>query len=140
MGFLSASVAEEGGQGDWSLRVESPSSTDDFRGHLHDGSSMALNMFTGDGVQLLGEAYVSSISDGIDSATIVALPGAGRSGTSDASRGRLRRRGQASAARSVREDLVADQLAHPQHVEDAIARRGRGCGPRAGCPGSSGRG
>lgn len=78
VGFLSASVAEDGGQGpDWSLRVESPSSTDDFRGHLHDGSCMALNMFTGDGGQLLGEAYVSSISDGIDSATVVVLAGTG---------------------------------------------------------------
>jgi hypothetical protein len=78
VGFLSASVAEDGSEGPfWSLRVESPSSTDEFRGHLHDGSSMALSMFTGDGVQLRGEAYVSNISDGMDSATVVVLAGTG---------------------------------------------------------------
>jgi hypothetical protein len=78
VGFLSASVAEDGSQARyWSLRVESPSSTEDFRDCLHDGSCRPLNMFTGDGVQLLGEAYVSSISDGIDSATVVVLAGTG---------------------------------------------------------------
>jgi hypothetical protein len=78
VGFLSACVAEDAAEVPfWSLRVESPSSTDDFRGHLHEGSSMALSMFTGDGDQLRGEAYVSSISDGMDSATVVVLAGTG---------------------------------------------------------------
>jgi hypothetical protein len=78
VGFLSASVAEDADEAPyWSLRVESPSSTEEFRGHLHDGSSMALNMFTGEGVQLRGEAYVSSISDGTDCATVVVLSGTG---------------------------------------------------------------
>jgi hypothetical protein len=79
LGFLSASVAEEeaGREPYWSLRVESPSSTEAFRDHLADGSSMALNMVTRDGVQLRGEAYVSSISDGVDVATVVVLAGSG---------------------------------------------------------------
>ena len=78
MGFLSASVAEDGGRDPyWSLRVESPSSAEEFRNHLHDGSSMAFSMITRDGVQLRGEAYVSSVSDGLDSATVVVLSGSG---------------------------------------------------------------
>jgi hypothetical protein len=79
LGFLGASVAEEGigREQNWTLRVESPSSTEEFRDHLADGSSMALSMVTRDGVQLRGEAYVSSISDGVDIATVVVLAGSG---------------------------------------------------------------
>ena len=79
LGFLSASVAMEemGREPYWMLRVEAPSSTEEFRGHLTDGSSMALNMVTRDGAQLRAEAYVSSISDGVDIATVVVLAGSG---------------------------------------------------------------
>jgi hypothetical protein len=79
LGFLSASVAEEGmgREPNWMLRVESPSSTEEFSVHLADGSSMALSMVTRDGTSLLGEAYVSSISDGTDVATVVVLAGSG---------------------------------------------------------------
>ncbi len=38
---------------------------------------MAFSMVTRDGVQLRGEAYVSSISDGVDIATVVVLAGSG---------------------------------------------------------------
>ena len=69
---------EEGGRDPfWTLRVESPARTEDFRTHLTDGSSMSLNMTTRDGVHLRGEAYVSSISGGDDVATVVVLAGAG---------------------------------------------------------------
>jgi hypothetical protein len=79
LGFLSASLSEEAmdGQSSWMLRVQSPSSAEEFRSHLTDGSSMALSMVTRDGVQLRGDAYVSSISDGVDVATLVVLAGAG---------------------------------------------------------------
>ncbi len=79
MGFLSASISEEemGREPYWTLRVESPASVEEFRVHLADGSGMALNMVTRDGAQLRGEAYVSSISDGLDTATVVVLAGAG---------------------------------------------------------------
>jgi hypothetical protein len=79
VGFLAASVNEEeaGHEPFWTLRVESPASTEEFRIHLTDGSSMSLSMVTRDGSQLRGEAYVSSISDGFDSATVVALAGTG---------------------------------------------------------------
>lgn len=79
LGFLSASVAEEemGREPYWMLRVESPSSTEEFRDHLADGSPMALSLVTRDGTQLVGEAYVSSISDGVDVATLVVLAGSG---------------------------------------------------------------
>ena len=79
MGVLSALVSEEeaGRQPDWTLRVESPARTEEFRRHLADGSSMSLSMTTRDGSQLRGEAYVSSISDGQDAATVVVLAGAG---------------------------------------------------------------
>ena len=59
------------------MRVESPASTDEFRTRLTDGSSMSLSMVTRDGAQLRGEAYVSSISDCVDAATVVVLAGAG---------------------------------------------------------------
>ena len=59
------------------LRVESPASTEEFRMHLIDGSCMALNMVTREGAQLAGDAYVSSISDCVESATIVVLAGTG---------------------------------------------------------------
>jgi hypothetical protein len=78
MGFLSASVAEDGGRDPfWSLRVEAPSSAEEFREHLHAGAPMALSMVTRDGTHLRGEAYVSSISDGVDCATLVVLSGSG---------------------------------------------------------------
>ena len=79
MGFLSASLSEEeaGREPFWTLRVESPASMEAFRIHLTDGSSMSLSMVTRDGSLLRGEAYVSSISDGLDAATVVTLAGAG---------------------------------------------------------------
>ena len=78
LGFLSASLSEDGGcDTGWMLRVESPSSFEAFHDHLADGSSMALSMTTRDGEQLRGEAYVSSVSDGVDTATVVVLAGAG---------------------------------------------------------------
>ena len=78
LGFLSASLSEDGGRDtNWMLRVESPSSFEEFHDHLADGSSMALSMVTRDGEQLRGEAYVSSISDGANTATVVVLAGAG---------------------------------------------------------------
>ena len=79
VGFLSASIVEEGSgrESHWTLRVESPASTQAFRIHLTDGSSMSLSMVTRDGSQLRGEAYVASISDGIDAATVVTLAGSG---------------------------------------------------------------
>jgi hypothetical protein len=79
VGFLSACVNEEeaGHEPFWMLRVESPASTEDFRMHLVDGSCMSLSMVTRDGSQLRGEAYVSSISDCVDAATVVVLAGAG---------------------------------------------------------------
>ena len=78
LGFLSASLSEDGGRdASWMLRVESPSSFEAFHDHLADGSSMALSMVTRDGEQLRGEAYVSSVSDGVETATVVVLAGAG---------------------------------------------------------------
>jgi hypothetical protein len=79
LGFLSALLVGEdnGREPFWSLRVESPADTDDYRVHLTDGSSMSLSMVTRDGVHLRGEAYVSSISEGTDAATVVVLAGAG---------------------------------------------------------------
>lgn len=78
LGFLSASLAEDGGRDPyWSLRVEAPSSAEEFRDHLQDGSCMSFNMVTRDGVQLRGEAYVSSVSDGVEAAMVVVLAGAG---------------------------------------------------------------
>ena len=52
MGFLSACISEEemGREPYWTLRVESPASTEEFRVHLTDGSCMALSMVTRDGV------------------------------------------------------------------------------------------
>jgi hypothetical protein len=79
MGFLNASLAEEemGREPYWTLRVESPASAEEFRVHLSDGSSMTLSMITRDGMHLRGEAYVSNISDGVDTATVVVLAGTG---------------------------------------------------------------
>jgi len=79
LGFLSACVNEDeaGHEAYWMMRVESPASTEDFRVHLIDGSCMSLSMVTRDGAQLRGEAYVSSISDCMDAATVVVLAGAG---------------------------------------------------------------
>jgi hypothetical protein len=79
VGFLSAAISQEemGREPFWTLRVESPASTEQFRVHLTDGSSMSLSMVTRDGSQLRGEAYVSSISDSVDAATVVVLAGTG---------------------------------------------------------------
>jgi hypothetical protein len=79
VGFLRALLCQEemGREPHWTLRVESPASAEDFRTHLADGSGMSLSMVTREGVQLRGEAYVSSISDGVDVATVVVLAGAG---------------------------------------------------------------
>lgn len=79
IGFLSASLSQEesGCESHWTLRVESPARAEEFRDHLTDGSSMALSMVTRDGAQLRGDAYVSSVSDGVDTATVVVLAGAG---------------------------------------------------------------
>ena len=79
IGFLSARIDEEeaGREPFWHLRIEAPASTEDFRDHLTDGSSLLLGMVTRDGVHLRGEAYVSTISDGADAATVVVLAGAG---------------------------------------------------------------
>ena len=79
IGFLSARLLEEESatESNWQLRVEEPASVEGFRDHLTDGSSMSLGMVTRDGVHLRGEAYVSSISDGMDAARMVALAGTG---------------------------------------------------------------
>jgi hypothetical protein len=78
IGFLSACVVtDEGYQAAWCLRVESPADVDEFRGHLAEGSSMALWMVTREGDQLHGEACVASVSDCVDAATIVTLAGMG---------------------------------------------------------------
>jgi hypothetical protein len=78
IGFLSASVVEDDGyQNGWCLRVESPADLDEFRGHLAEGSSMALMMVTREGDQLRGEACVASVSDCVDAATVVTLTGMG---------------------------------------------------------------
>ncbi len=79
MGFLTASISEEemGREPYWTLRVTSPASTDEFRIHLTDGSSMSLTMITRDGSHLRGEAYVSTISDNHETATVVTLAGTG---------------------------------------------------------------
>ncbi|MBE3074137.1 MAG: hypothetical protein IMZ75_04200 [Actinobacteria bacterium] len=78
IGFLSARLErDEGQQTSWRLQVESPEDLDEFRGHLAEGSSMALTMVTREGDQLRGEACVASVSDGADSATIVTLSGMG---------------------------------------------------------------
>ncbi len=78
LGFLSARVVEDAGyQAAWCLRVESPADLDEFRGHLTQGSSMALTMVTREGDHLRGEACVASVSDCVDAATIVTLSGMG---------------------------------------------------------------
>lgn len=78
IGFLSARVVtDEGHQAAWCLRVESPADLDEFRGHLAQGSSMALTMVTREGEQLRGEACVASVSDCVDAATVVTLSGMG---------------------------------------------------------------
>jgi hypothetical protein len=78
LGFLSAHVVtDEGYEAAWMLRVESPADIDEFRGHLADGSGMTLTMVTRGGDHYRGEACVASVSDSIDSATIVTLSGMG---------------------------------------------------------------
>ncbi len=77
VGFLGARVEEDDREPFWTLRVESPSLVDPFRDHLNDGSSLTLQMVTGDGARLRGEAYVSRISDGVDAATVLVFAGAG---------------------------------------------------------------
>lgn len=77
LGFLSARVVRDGERETaWSLRLESPAELDIFRGHLADGSSMALSMITGDGDHLRGEACVANVSDAVE-ATVVTLSGLG---------------------------------------------------------------
>ena len=105
--------------------MEAPASIEEFRVHLADGSSMALSMVTRDGVQLRGEAYVSTSAMAWMPPRWSMLAGAGP----------LQRAPEAAAGRggSVREHLVADQLAHAQHVEHAahggreVARHERAC-------------
>ena len=78
IGFLSARIVlDEAYKAAWSLRVESPSDVDEFRGHLTEGSSMALAMVTREGDHLRGEACVASVSDGMYAATVVVLSGMG---------------------------------------------------------------
>ncbi len=78
LGFLSAHVTrEDGDAAAWSLLVESPGETDVFRDHLAAATSMEFTMMTRDGESLRGEAYVSSLSGGTDSATMVVLAGVG---------------------------------------------------------------
>ena len=79
IGFLGARVTEEESSRNpsWALRIESPANAEEFRDHLTDGSSMSLVMVTRDGERLSGEAYVATISDGMDTATVVVLTGAG---------------------------------------------------------------
>ena len=78
IGFLSAQVVrDEWCSAAWCLRVESPADVDEFRGHLVEGSSMALTLVTREGDQLRGEACVASVSDSVDSATVVTLAGMG---------------------------------------------------------------
>ena len=78
LGFFCARVdKEEGGPASWCLRVESPADTDEFRTHLAAGSSMDFTMVTREGEFLAGEAYVASVSDSYDAATVVVLSGAG---------------------------------------------------------------
>ena len=78
IGFLSARVErDEGQQTSWCLRVESPEDLDEFRGHLAEGSSMALTMVTREGDHLRGEACVASVSDCVTAATVVTLAGMG---------------------------------------------------------------
>jgi hypothetical protein len=79
IGFLSARLTREENvrEPSWTLRVESPSDLEEFRVHLSDGSSMALTMVSRDGERFQGEAYVASVSDGREVATMVVLSGAG---------------------------------------------------------------
>jgi hypothetical protein len=78
LGFCSARVVREDGEKTgWMLRVESPSEMDPFRDHMHAGASLNLNMLTVDGDRLVGDACVASLSDSIDSATVVVLSGMG---------------------------------------------------------------
>jgi len=78
LGFFSASVLrDELAQAAWLLSVESPADMDEFRGHLAEGSSMALTLVTRDGDFLRGEASVAHVSDSYDAATVVTLTGLG---------------------------------------------------------------
>ena len=78
IGFLSARVLTDDAYAvAWGLRVESPADLEEFRGHLAEGSSMGLTLFTREGDQLRGEACVASVSDCVDAATVVTLAGMG---------------------------------------------------------------
>ena len=78
LGFFSARVLrDDPSQASWLLRVESPADVDEFRGHLLNGSSMALTMVTRDGDYLRGEACVAHVNDAYDAATVVTLSGLG---------------------------------------------------------------
>jgi hypothetical protein len=78
LGFFSARVLrDDPSQAAWQLCVESPADLDEFRGHLVDGSSMALTLITREGDCLRGEACVANVSDSYDAATLVTLSGLG---------------------------------------------------------------
>ena len=79
VGFLSASlmVEDPSSSRHWLLRLESPSTLDLFRACLGTGSAMSLSMMTREGQIYRGEACVSSLSDGVDGPTSVALAGVG---------------------------------------------------------------
>jgi len=78
LGFVSARVLREDSTDTaWRLCVESPADLDEFRGHLVNGSSMALTMVTREGDFLRGEACVANVSDSYDAATVVTLSGLG---------------------------------------------------------------
>jgi hypothetical protein len=78
VGFRAARVTSDDERLDhWSLHVESPADVDEFRVHLSTGASMSLSMVTREGSILRGEACVSTVSDGYDSATMVTLAGLG---------------------------------------------------------------
>jgi hypothetical protein len=78
IGFLSARVVtDDGYRTAWTLRVVSPADIDEFRTHLADGTCMTLTMVTRGGDHFRGEACVSSVSDSVDTASVVTLAGMG---------------------------------------------------------------
>lgn len=78
LGFLAARVlGEPGFPAGWLLHVEAPADLDEFRDHLASGAAMDLTMVTREGDYLRGEAFVASVSESVDAATLVTLCGAG---------------------------------------------------------------
>jgi hypothetical protein len=78
IGFLSARVVtDEWCKTAWTLRVESPADIDEFRTHLADGACMTLTMVSRGGDHFRGEACVSSVSDSVDTVSVVTLAGMG---------------------------------------------------------------